>query len=226
MVLFRNRIFNLALAISIAWHLFWICGIRVDFGQFSTSSLKKYPAISFLGSILEESTFRTGLKLDLFKFGGRRGLIGDSLDLRSRFSGGGVELNRKKEIITRKQAGVLNKCKLVDLSSTLGEYSLTPPDYLPRVKLEGPVKDRMVLYNPPFPSLPDWASQHSLKFNLQIKFWVSHQGIVRRTEPKISCGYPELDLLGMRYINKWRFESLPADYGQIGQWGVAKISLK
>ncbi|MEA3329021.1 MAG: hypothetical protein U9Q08_04810 [Candidatus Omnitrophota bacterium] len=228
MVLFRNKVFNLALVISILWHLLCICGVRIELNPFYTHELKKYPAISFLGPILEETAFRRGLKIGLpeaVKVPLRK-LFSDKLNLRSQFSNDQIRARGKKRIVTRQQAGSPDKHVLVESFDNLRQDSQNAPDYLPRVRLQGPVENRAVLYNPPLPSLPDWASQEGLRFDLKIKFWVSSQGVVKHAKPEISCGYPELDLLGIRYISKWRFGVLGSDFQQAGQWGIAKISLE
>ena len=225
--MFRNRIFNLALVISILWHLLCICGVRIDLSPSYAYKFKKYSAISFLGPILGETTFRRGLKIGLpevIKVPFRR-LFSDELDLRSQFSDNQIQVKVKKRIITRKQAGSPDKYALVDSFDNLNQDSRGTPDYLTRVSMEGPVENRAVLYNPPLPSLPGWASQEGLRFDLKIKFWVSSQGVVKHAKPEISCGYPELDLLGIRYINRWRFGALGPGSQQASQWGIAKISL-
>jgi hypothetical protein len=235
MVLFRNRIFNLAVAISILWHLFWICGIRIGLDSYGGDRQRGYPIISFLGPILEESTFRKRLKIDLSSFirtPFRKGLIPDQLDLRKELLDKEIQPKEEKEIkeiTTRRQAGVLDKYALIDLfdlSDGLNLNSHTQPDYPARIGLEGPAKNRIVLYSPPLPSLPDWAKREGLKFDLKVKFWISPQGVVKRAEPQISCGYPEVDLLGIRYISKWRFETVSADSEGTNQWGAIKLSLE
>jgi len=76
------------------------------------------------------------------------------------------------------------------------------------------------------PVLPDWLKEEKLRLNIEIKFWVSPDGLVEHAEPLISCGYPEIDLLMVRYLDKWRFQPLAGDLdGEQGQWGVARLFL-
>ncbi|MBI3990571.1 MAG: energy transducer TonB, partial [Candidatus Omnitrophica bacterium] len=96
----------------------------------------------------------------------------------------------------------------------------------PELEIEGPAKERVVLYKPPLPPYPKWAEMAGLDFDLVLKFMVNQKGEVKLVETLISSGYPQVDTLGLRYLKNWRFNPLSSEDDKAGQWGKIKIKFR
>lgn len=226
MVWFKGRIFGVSLAISLIWHLLWICGVTVTLSP-NNIELQKFSVIAFLGPILEETAFKRKMERsrDLIATPTRGALISDEPKL---------DAGLLKDRILADVRGRLSQKELarrVQIETSDKEVLREPPlkfkvvsRHIP-FNIEGPVKDRVVSY-PPSPALPGWAETNGIEPELKLRFWVSPEGVVREVEPEILSGYPEIDLLGIRYIRKWRFQSLRANCDQVSQWGVISIKIK
>ena len=87
--------------------------------------------------------------------------------------------------------------------------------------LEGPVRQRILYYRPERPQLPRWVDPKKVKTELRFKFWVTPEGSTESIETMVSSGDPEIDLIGMRYLRRWRFN--PKEEGR--EWGIVSFSL-
>lgn len=72
--------------------------------------------------------------------------------------------------------------------------------------LSGPASRRRVVYSP-LPRYPNWARERGVEAYLELKFWVESNGSVRDVEILKSSGYPDLDLVAVGTIGRWRFEA-------------------
>lgn len=61
MRIFKDRIFNLAIMISIAWHIFWISMVNVVVTSEETNPIK-FSKVSFLGPILERGVLELKIR--------------------------------------------------------------------------------------------------------------------------------------------------------------------
>lgn len=59
--MFKDRIFNLAILISVAWHIFWLSMITVVVTPKETGQVK-FSKVSFLGPILERGALEVRIK--------------------------------------------------------------------------------------------------------------------------------------------------------------------
>ncbi len=224
----RGRIFGISLMASIAWHLLWICGPSVVLVPDKVEQ-RKFPVITFLGPILEETAFRRGLAKasEFIEIPARKSLISDEPTLEIKLPEYRISREKdkyrlgRKELTRSQEPYLLVKEVPRPIPSELKANSIPIP-----FKIEGPVRDRVVANRPSLPALPEWAKARTLKFAMKLKFWVSPEGIVGEVEPQVSSGYPEIDLLGMRYMYKWRFQPLPSTVDQARQWGVISLKLK
>ncbi len=212
---------------SIAWHLLWICGPSVVLVPGKVEQ-RKFPVITFLGPILEETAFRRRLAKasEFIEIPARTSLISDDPPLEIklpeyRIPGEDKYRLGRKELTRLQEPYASVKEVPRPISSELKTNSSPVP-----FKIEGPVRDRVVASRPPSPALPEWATVRALKFAMKLKFWVSPEGIVGEVGPQISSGYPEIDLLGMRYMYKWRFQTLPSSVDQARQWGVISLNIE
>lgn len=59
--IFKDRIFNSAILISVAWHIFWICMISVVVTSGERNPIK-FSKVSFLGPILERGVLEVKIR--------------------------------------------------------------------------------------------------------------------------------------------------------------------
>ncbi len=85
----------------------------------------------------------------------------------------------------------------------------------------GPLADREISYKPPQPLLLGRAVAGEA-LNMELKFFVTAQGEVKEVIPVVSSGSAEADLLGIRYLKRWKFAPA-ARRGE--EWGRIKIVL-
>lgn len=233
MVLFKDRIFRLALLISIAWHLVWIYGIRVELFSHQIKQIE-YPTISFLGPILEGTIFKKEPKINLpssISNLSARGLVKDNLNLQNWLLKRSivrriVQIRDRDKNIPQRVPDILNKRMPPETYQSAFRPKTVKPEPFPEIgQIKGPVEERRVFYRPSLPVLPDWVREERLRLNIEIKFWLSPDGLVECAEPLISCGYPEIDLLMVTYLNKWRFQPLAEELdNQQDQWGIVRLS--
>jgi len=233
MVLFKGRIFRLALLISIAWHLVWIYGIRVELFSDQIKQIE-YPTISFLGPILEETIFKKEPKINLpssISTLPARGLVKDNLNLQSWLLRKSiirriVQIRDADKNLPQRVPDILNKRMPPPTYQSAFRPNPVKPEPFPEIgQIKGPAEERRVFYRPSLPVLPDWLREERLRLNIEIKFWLSPEGLVECAEPLISCGYPEIDLLMVSYLNKWRFQPLAEELdNQQDQWGIVRLS--
>jgi len=124
------------------------------------------------------------------------------------------EANFQEDIIVKKLPDVIDKISLPEPTE----------EEFPEI-VDGPAKNRAVLYQPPLPAYPSWAQAETLDFNIELKFNVASDGRVSYAEPVASSGYPEVDLTAIKYIKNWRFNSLPKGETE-EQWGRIKLRFR
>ena len=188
-----------------------------------------------MGPILEETIFKKEPKINLpssINTLSDKGLVADNLDLRTWLLNRAAirrisQFKDPDRNFPARLPGISNKrLPPSTYQSGLWKETLQSKPSPGNGQIDGPVKERTVLYRPSLPVLPDWLKEEKLRLNIEIKFWVSPDGLVEHAEPLISCGYPEIDLLMVRYLDKWRFQPLAGDLdGEQGQWGVARLFL-
>ncbi|HNQ35937.1 MAG TPA: energy transducer TonB [bacterium] len=84
--------------------------------------------------------------------------------------------------------------------------------------LSGPASRRRSVYSP-LPRYPNWARERGVEAYLELKFWVEPNGSVRDVEILKSSGYPDLDLVAVGTIGRWRFEAEPVQ----ANWAILPL---
>jgi len=98
-------------------------------------------------------------------------------------------------------------------------------------QIKGPVAAREVTFKPELPPLVRWPTkmEHDLdvdNFEIELKFWVNKDGSVEFMEKLSSCGYPQIDIMAMRYMNMWRFAPLLPGKFTGSQWGRLRLNFR
>lgn len=93
----------------------------------------------------------------------------------------------------------------------------------PSISITGPLSSRKILakYLPPY---PEWAEKKGISAVVQIRFWVTPDGSVKRNAfIERTSGSGSWDNSAKKALTKWRFAPLPANVTQETQWGVITI---
>ena len=93
--------------------------------------------------------------------------------------------------------------------------------------IDGPAGRRVFVYRPEAPRYPGWwLKDVKYSFDMRLKFWVTPEGKVRSVRVLTSSGYPEVDLIGARYLREWLFETLSDEMPQRNMWGTVELKFK
>jgi TonB family protein len=93
----------------------------------------------------------------------------------------------------------------------------------PQISITGPLSSRKILakYLPPY---PEWAQKKGVSAVVQIRFWVTPDGQVKRNAfIERTSGSGSWDNSAKKALEKWRFAPLPSNVTQETQWGVVTI---
>jgi len=88
------------------------------------------------------------------------------------------------------------------------------------ISIAGPISQRQIL-SKVLPQYPEWALSRGISGVVMIRVWVMPDGTVKETMTiEQSSGYPELDLLVVNALRRWKFAPLDKSVVQEVQWGV------
>ena len=209
--MFRNRIFNTTLLISLTCHLICMLGVTIVIlpGRYRTRDLT---SVSFLGPILEKTVLEIILANKPVAV-----TTTYQRDLKYRHSVGKeakplLRNNIKEHISTRIEDDIAKALARAprrnkEIPAIVTKASGRNAYFKGSGAISGPVSDREVIYKPEEPELPGWVDASS-SFKLEFEFFVSVQGEVKRVIPVVSSGNAEVDLMGMRYLKNWKFAPL------------------
>ena len=208
MPLFKDRTLNIAILISIAWHLAFMFSFSpvINTGRI----IEHKASISFLGGILGSIVA-----------GNERFSMPDYVSLRGRMGEPGPA---EEGFINAKQD------KKEFTAEPLYNQALFDPNLyhrkeVPRIKfsdffIKGDARDRIIIYKPDLDKVIILPSDFNSDFSAGIRFRVSKDGFVQYAECAASSGFPEIDQAAIRYVREWQFA--PAAKG--GQEGTARIN--
>ncbi len=225
-----NKIFGLALIISVGWHLFWGLFFDLSLGEKQTFSGKEIIPVYYIGKgqiIKNKPTRVTGVasslltpsslpQMDLIRPPLPKGKLPQTEEE--------MLTKRAKEISENKTEISLKK----DFEPTIDRKNL--PDWvLPEessknkeypIKWESAKREVTQSY---YPELPQWAEEIWLKSNVILQFTVSANGEVKGITTEKSSGDAKLDLLAMNSLRRWKF--LPSDKNEEAK-GIITINFK
>lgn len=85
-------------------------------------------------------------------------------------------------------------------------------------QIEGPVKGRRIVYQPPLPQI-----DVAIEVEFELKFWVLPDGSIGEVLP-LKRGDAKLEGLAIAYLKKWQFEPLPPGAARQQEvWGTLPI---
>lgn len=85
-------------------------------------------------------------------------------------------------------------------------------------QIEGPIRGRAVIYQPPPPKVEDIRNE----VELQLKFWVLPDGTIGEVIPT-KRGDAILERVAIAYLKRWQFQPLPSSVPQQQVWGTIPI---
>ena len=194
---------------------------------------KRLSDIYFLGSLLDKKYLEHDLK-DLYTLfeGVKKGGVELPLDNQSILSDKRIDFRTKRDLFLE------NSSEFLVIDSIIGtekifpdmikkEYVYSEPDNT-YSEISGKAKDRIVLFKPPFPDYKVAVSAHykdnmPISFNVKLRLVITENGTVSVADALETSGYPDIDLIAIRYVKKWKFIPLKPDQAQEDQEGMVQI---
>lgn len=227
--MFRDRIFSISFLISLFGHLFWMTVITVITVP-TGLSLGKYTKVSFLGPILEKTAFELMLDESNARFETlyRRPIMPKytfevEIDSPTKDTIGLFAERRRPFDFTFSPRSIFRESK-----ATMPYFFKEGASSFQEVpESESSVRRRAVVFKPDeIPRVPARIAKDRKRFRVQFKFIVSPDGSVENVRPVVSSGYPQVDMIGMDYLRKWRFTPLRASDKQNGYVETLEIEME
>lgn len=226
--------FNRALIISFLWHLFCFFAVTIIIVPVGIRQ-QRLSDISFIGSILDKDSFHR-------EFRDWHTHSDASYSKLSRLSLPADEEISTKRLEVYADTDYLLKTKpyKVSIDEILEAEKKLPAGIKKKLPLEstdrgfeikGEARERTVLFRPPSPDYQGLISTPQKDiigeyYKVRLKIIIAADGSVKTAEKLTSCGYPEIDLLAIRYVKKWSFAPLSPDKPQNDQEGILLLKFK
>ena len=232
--MFRDGKLNLAVVFSTVWHLFWIFAIGIVVTP-NVRSNNVYQEVDFLGPILEKTAFdlmvdqATPKAETLYS---SSILLSESIYLkpqgpRRRIPEAPGQVFMSKRFAFIKNHGKDKKEIPRYIAENIRNFVSKPNEAKPASAVEGPARKREVIFKPKALVIPRGIYGDQENYRLELKFFVANNGIVYDAIPAISSGYPEIDLVAIRFLKRWRFSPLSATDGHSRDaWGTVTVMVR
>ena len=221
MRLFKDRSLNIAMLVSMSWHL--ICIFLVAPILISGHIRDNSATVSFLGSILERVAPVPDKPFSLDKL-----YLMQKIERMSIHSG---EFTLPSpEPIPKVFSAKPDKAKVIfsgdryKQESFKMHYKKKQPLRIKfkNVLVSGEARNRELLYKPDLSNISIFPSCFSSDYNVDLRFKVSRDGFIESPECIVSSGSPEIDQMAVRYIRRWQF--VPQDEGlKETQEGIVRV---
>lgn len=76
-----------------------------------------------------------------------------------------------------------------------------------------------------YPEFPEWAKSMGLDIEISLQFWVQDEGYVNAVIVEKSSSYPEIDSLFVKNLKQWRFLPMTLDQTKQHQWGIISFNI-
>lgn len=222
-----KRPFTIAIMISLAWHFFLGATFNVVVTPIVLSPVSKFSHVNFLGPLLlEDISPKTGIEARPTFV---RGRVERTVSYKESFFYAKIQRPKKEAPEKRlENLTVFKERAIAQATPSLYEKALAPffyeeqQEYEPKISdLMGPIIGRKVFSKPEVPTSVKWPvkmmqDQDIDSFDMMLRFYVSPGGEVESVEKIYSSGYPEVDIIGIRYIKMWKFAPASGDEPQMG----------
>ncbi len=226
--------FPKALLISFLWHIFCLFAVVIVVAPITVKE-GKFSKINFIGAILDEDAFGYYKAKSGFDRNHKKDILGKLTGK----DAAGVSFSEER-LSRAKLTPYLDKPYSNTITEIIKEKKTLPLEasllieklgliHSPKVKSEA--ANRQILFKPSTPVVNrafqiGKAPSKGEKFQIKLKFLVSPEGKVVFIEKMKSCGYPDIDLIAIRYMKKWQFAPLAPDRPKKNQEGIMLFELK
>ncbi|MFH1665476.1 MAG: TonB family protein [Candidatus Omnitrophota bacterium] len=202
-----SRGFQIALLVSLAAHILIMSVVTIVTPD-DVKRMRPYTRIDFLGSILRKTAFE--VMLENIDDGSVRD-IGRRPGERERPDLLAADVRRSESIVSefpeyqeksmeRAALGSLTGRKEVPgfgMRFGSGAYALYSDDN---------AKGREILYRPAPPYVMKGLYGRREMFRMKVKVLVDRDGRVKNVEPLTTTGYPEVDIMALKFVKGWIYE--------------------
>ena len=223
----------MAVVISILWHLFWMSAIGIVVTP-TVQSSNAYKEVDFLGPILEKTAFDL-ITEDVTPHAetlyAKSTLLIENIYLKPR--GPEREILRKVVLDTSQEKFFFILRDYIKNPKEI-PYDLTEDMRIGYVEkrtkkassfIDGPLSTREIMFRPETFTVPGGLYGDQEEYLVRLKFFVTNNGTVRGIEPLVSSGYPEVDLLAVKSLKRWRFSPIHSTKRDNSSWGVVVIRI-
>jgi TonB family protein len=221
MQLFKDRILNTAILISLLWHAV----IMFSFTPvIKTGHIKSYnTSIAFIGDILERVVpgNEKAFTLEQVSLITRTDKL-DSTDSKKLEPAQPYPVSDFIGLEPKKEQFLYSSDEHMPLGLKIYSRKESAKIQFSNFFMKGEAKDRIIIYKPDLDKVSVLPSDFSSDFNVSVKFIVSKHGFVRAAECVTSSGFSEIDQAALRYVRKWQFVPATGD----DQEGVVRVSFK
>jgi len=238
--MFRDKPFNKAFLISVAWHLFIMFGVTIVVLPVNFQ-LGKTSTVSFLGPILEKTAFEIMLNQ---KARPRKAQYRHSMHFDESF------LIAAKNELEDLKIGTLflsNKRRKLKVSARdiLGSYKFTPSFFHAGAQgtekkkaassqelsrqdfiIKGPLADREILFRPSQPNISTMIDYDRDSFKVEVRLKVLADGTVEEVSLLASSGYPDVDLEAINYMKGFKFSPVDRDKEKNSESSRVRLNIR
>ena len=226
--------FNRALVISFSWHLFCFLMFTIIIVPVGVMQ-KRLSDIYFLGSLLDKKSLKHASEgLDNFSNKDREGKMELSLDGQQAVLGNRIDFSRERELFLENTSGFSNIDSIIGTEKIYPDLMKKERVYAQPVEgfseITGTAGDRLILFKPPLPDCRIALSAYQkdgapISCNVRLALVITKDGTVKTADILETSGYPDLDLIAIRYVKQWKFIPLKPDQLQEDQEGIIQIKL-
>ena len=231
--MFTKRLLGISILISTVWHLFWIFAIGIVVTPtVETSNL--YNQVEFLGPILEKTAFdlmTEGINPQSETLYATSSLFGGDFILRPKGPDRKILMKTVHTgapdrffFILRDYIKNSEKVPLYLSEDPAARY-MEKREKKSDALIEGPAGDREIIFKPEPVIVSKGLYSANKEYFVRLRFILSKNGIAREIEPILSSGYPEIDLLAVNALKKWRFSPLNSYKEDNDSWGAVVIRI-
>ena len=225
--------FNRALILSFFWHLFWFFAVTIVIMP-ASGAQKRFSDISFLGSILDENASIKELKVGRLRSNERLSssrelFILNKQDLYSER----LDMHGERDYLSKSKPYKNSIDEILELEKkqpaiTKEQTTSKPMDR--DSEIEGEAKSRVILFKPPMPDCRQalFGQEGDIPqeyYKVKLRVLIGPDGNIKTADKLESSGYPEIDLIAMRYVKKWNFSPINPSSPQRDQEGIIFLEL-
>jgi len=225
-----NRNLRIALLLSLGLHVFMMSAVTIITPE-GIGRTRAYTKVDFLGPILKKTAFDIMIEN-----------ASPILKTTYRYANVVTQSGYLDISVSKREPFVQEFPEYLEnnMDSFVMDY-LSAPKAVPDFSLESNFNDsissgrwnsdylrkrvRRVIYKPDPPVIMRSLYGGEENYKVKVKALVSEDGNVRQSEPLTTTGYPELDIMGSKFVQGWIFEPAESPAGA-DEWIEVDVMLK